>query len=367
MEALYRADKLAQLAARVERHLPRQANDAIAMEASGLFIQEFIRGRSGAYGNLQGELLWGVWPKHPYDDSVERLRDALARSYAPGGALHSAVESAVDIAEDFLSQDGESPCGQEVLVRAAAKKAVRDAFAEALGGTACAWAHDAHWTAADFASITRMFEEESARIVERQGYGAAMPLDACGGVECCLDLAAFLFSTHYAVAPCTPAQEEPFVWSKESYQGFTASLLGECPDQSTMQAFVQEVPHALLEPVPADALLHPCLFRDPFALALDLAETCAPGVSARFLQGFRAGSFQNENDAARAMFHEAFRVAHAAGAVGPLDNLSLKLGGEGSDCSLLMRSLSLLTLACCIGTGREDPRAYIKLRLGVEI
>ena len=131
---MHSAERLLEVAAWMERHLPRQANDAIAMETSSLFIQEFIRGRSGVYGDLQGELLWGVWPKHPYDDAVARLRALFGRCFQEGGSFANAAKAAVEAwkergAQALNPSDAQAGSYSDDFLRAAAIMAVRNAAA----------------------------------------------------------------------------------------------------------------------------------------------------------------------------------------------------------------------------------------------
>lgn len=351
-----RAEKLFELAKEIERHLPREANDAIAMEASSLFIQEFIRGRSGAYGDLDGHLLWGVWPKHPYDDAVSRLRCLFSRCMAEGGSLALAVETTVET----RVESGEE---SEAFVRAAAVKAVRDAAAEAIGGTARAWAHDAHWSAADFGSVAAAFEGERMRQIDAGEDAGRMPLDSCVGVGCCLDLAAFLFSTHYAVSPWTPADGDSFMWRKEDYERFAASAARGGEDGALMRVFAGEMPNALLDEVYDGAFMHPCLFRDPFELALEEAARIAPGIEQAVGQGAQSGAFAREAELVRG---RAFALADSLGASvrTGLESYAADVNehGEGTD---VLAALALLTFVCCQATGREEARGYCARRLGI--
>lgn len=354
-----RAEELYVLAKDMERRLPREANDAIAMEASSLFIQEFIRGRSGAHGDLSGSLLWGVWPRHPYDDAVSRLRDTFARCMVEGGSLARAVEAAVETAVGSPVETGDESVA---YIREAALKAVRDAAAEAIEGTARAWARDVHWDAGCFQSVATEFEAERTRRIET-GDGACMPLDSCGGALCCLGFAAFLFSTHYEVASWTPADGRPFMWRKEDHERFVRAVDCEKKDKRIMRDFAGLVPNVLFDEARSGEFLHACLFRDPFEVALEEAVRIAPGIERAVQCDADARAFGHEAELVR---ERAFDLASHLGDV-TLASLASYAEEVRSyaEANEPLASLALLTFVCCQVTGREEARGYCACRLGI--
>ena len=84
MEALDRKGRYCSVCIRAVRgSMTRSMNDVVAMEAASLFMEEFVC-RSIASPHM---LLHGVWPKHPFDDAVERLSSFFEARFSPGGSL----------------------------------------------------------------------------------------------------------------------------------------------------------------------------------------------------------------------------------------------------------------------------------------
>lgn len=292
-------------AAALRGAMTRSMNDVVAMEAASLFMDEFAR-RSVALPHM---LLHGVWPKHPFDDAVERLSSFFEMRLSLGGSLWRIKRELEPAARESASSFGcHAPCCAECI----AEMAVCGAAAEAIGATSRAWVNDAGEKAADFSAVEQAFLEASCR-----------DFDACGGIVCCLNFSSFLFRQRRAVCASTPACDSPFVWKRGDYDGFVRSL-GNVGAGFDISDSVFLFPHMQGTAVPSS-----CLFKDPFSLALDELARVHPEAEALMAAALEDASVRDT---------PAFRAA--------------------------MHRLAELTFAWCGKTGRENPRAYTIRRCG---
>lgn len=285
--------------------MTRSMNDTIAMEAASLFMEEFVR-RSVALPHM---LLHGAWPKHPFDDAVERLSAFFGTRFSEGGSLWRLVRELEPTACDIVSN---CECASLGCSGRIVQKALYDASAEAIGATSRAWVNDAGEKAADFSAVERAFLESSC-----------CDFDACGGIVCCLNFASFLFRQRRPVCASTPACDAPFVWGRKDYEGFVGSINCSGAERKT-PASIFMFSHAQGEGVPSS-----CLFKDPFSLALD--------------------DMAKVNPEARALMAAA------------LEDASVR---DAPAFQEVMRHLAEFTLAWCKKTGREDPQSYVIRRCG---
>lgn len=285
--------------------MTRSMNDTVAMEAASLFMEEFMR-RSVALPHM---LLHGMWPKHPFDDAVERLSAFFETRFSEGGSLWRLARELEPAACDAVS---DCACVSLDCPGHIVQKALCDASAEAIGATSRAWVNDAGEKAADFSAVEQAFLESSCR-----------DFDACGGIVCCLNFASFLFRQRRPVCASTPACDAPFVWGRKDYEDFAES--------------VSRVGRELEAPASACMFSHeqgreassPCLFKDPFSLALD--------------------DMAKEDSETRALMAAA------------LEDASVR---DTPAFQKAMRNLVESTFAWCEKTGREDPRSYVIRRCG---
>lgn len=285
--------------------MTRSMNDTIAMEAASLFMEEFAL-RSVALPHM---LLHGAWPKHPFDDAVERLSSFFDTRLSLGGPLWRVKRELEPAARESASSLG---CYAPHCAECIAEMAVYEAAAEAIGATSRAWVNDAGEKAADFSAVEQAFLDSSCH-----------DFDTCGGVVCCLNFASFLFRQRRAVCASTPVCDSPFVWKRGDYDGFVRSL-GSVAAGFDVSDSVFLLSHKQGAAVPSS-----CLFKDPFSLALDELVGENPETEALM-------AAVPEDASARDT--PAFRAA--------------------------MRRLAELTFAWCKKTGREDSRLYAIRRCG---
>ena len=306
MEALDRKGRCCSVCIRAVRgSMTRSMNDVVAMEAASLFMEEFVR-RSVASPHM---LLHGVWPKHPFDDAVERLASFFEARFSPGGSLWRIGRELEPAACSIASSCECASCG---CIGRIVQGALYDASAEAIGATSRAWVNDAGEKAADFSAVEQAFLGSSCH-----------DFDACGGIVCCLNFASFLFHQRRAVCASTPSCDAPFIWERKDYEGFVGSIdRSGAESKASASAFI-------FSPVQGAAIPSSCLFKDPFSLALDELVGGNPETEALMAAALGDASVRDA-----AAFQEA------------------------------MRRLAELTLAWCGKTGREDPRAYTIRRCG---
>ena len=151
MEALDRKGRCCSVCIRAVRgSMTRSMNDVVAMEAASLFMEEFAR-RSVASPHM---LLHGVWPKHPFDDAVERLASFFEARFSPGGSLWRIGRELEPAACSIASSCDCASCG---CIGRIVQGALYDASAEAIGATSRAWVNDAGEKAADFSAVEQAF------------------------------------------------------------------------------------------------------------------------------------------------------------------------------------------------------------------
>lgn len=306
MEALDRKGRCCSVCIRAVRgSMTRSMNDVVAMEAASLFMEEFVR-RSIASLHM---LLHGAWPKHPFDDAVERLASFFEARFSPGGSLWRIGRELEPAAYSIASSCECASCG---CIGHIVQEALYDASAEAIGATSRVWVNDAGEKAADFSAVEQAFLGSSCH-----------DFDACGGIVCCLNFASFLFHQRRAVCAFTPSCDAPFIWERKDYEGFVGSI-----DRSGAESKVSASAF-MFSPVQGAAIPSSCLFKDPFSLALDELVGANPETEALMTAALGDASVRDT-----VAFQEA------------------------------MRRLAELTLAWCGKTGREDPRAYTIRRCG---
>ena len=208
-------------------------------------MEEFAR-RSVASPHM---LLHGVWPKHPFDDAVERLSSFLQARFSPGGSLWrigcelepAACSIAFELRMRLLGVSGVLFKGRFTTLRL-----------RPLAQRLVPWVNDAGEKAADFSAVEQAFLGSSCH-----------DFDACGGIVCCLNFASFLFRQRRAVCASTPSCDAPFIWERKDYEGFVGSI-----DRPGAESKVSASAF-MFSPVQGAAIPSSCLFKDPFSLALD--------------------------------------------------------------------------------------------------